>query len=175
VTRCSGSGYELLTAFRGDPVETVWSGDFPVVTVLDKSGGKNMSNDVPEKFRKYVVTELPKYVEVAGHHKPAPFWLAPGMFPGVNVRVAGLDVSKIVGAPHADAHVHDGPEIYLAPSEDKGNLVVEVEMDGQKFSVEAPFAVFIPPGVRHCFRVVKCEKPHYVLGIMLTDWQEPKP
>jgi len=134
-----------------------------------------MSSHVPEKFRKYVVTDLPKYVEVAGHHKPAPFWIAPDMFPGVRLRVAGAEASQMVGAPHADPHVHDSPEIYLAASEEKGNLVIEVEMDGQEFLVEAPFAVFIPAGVRHCFRVVKCEKPHYVMGIMLPDWQEPKP
>ena len=134
-----------------------------------------MVKGIPEKFEKYLITDLPKFVEVAGHHKPAPFWLAPGMFRGVNVGMAGLDVSKIVGAPHANPHVHDGPEIDLAPSEEKGNLVIEVEMDGQKFLVEAPFAVFIPPGVRHCFRVVRCEKPDYVMGIMLADWQEPRP
>jgi mannose-6-phosphate isomerase-like protein (cupin superfamily) len=133
-----------------------------------------MVKGIPEKFEKYVITDLPRFVEVAGHHKPAPFWLAPDMFPGVRLRVAGLDVSKIVGAPHAAPHMHEGPEIYLAPSEEKGELIIEVEMDDERFLVEAPFAVFIPPGVKHCFRVVRCEKPHYVMGIMLEDWQEPK-
>ena len=133
-----------------------------------------MSNDIPEKLRKYVVTDLPKYVEVAGHHKEAPFWIAPEMFPGVRLRVAGSEVSKIVGVPHADPHVHEGPEIYLAPSEERGEIIAEVQMDEERFLVESPFAVFIPPGVSHCFRVVRCEEPHYVLGIMLADWQEPK-
>jgi hypothetical protein len=142
---------------------------------LAQTGGSNMSKDLPEKLQKYVVTDLPKYIEVAGHHKPAPFWIAPDMFPGVRLRVAGAEASKMVGAPHAVPHTHEGPEIYLTPSEKKSDLVIEVQMDDEKFLVEAPFAVFIPPGVRHCFRVVKCEKPHYVLGIMLPDWKEPKP
>jgi len=128
-----------------------------------------MTDDIPAKYKKYVATDLPKMVEVPGHHKPTPFWLAPDMFPDVNMRVAGLDVSKIVGAPHAEAHVHENPEIYLAPSEKKGDVVVEVQMDEEKFVVESPFAVFIPPGVRHCFHVLKCDSPHYVLGIMLLE------
>ncbi len=132
-----------------------------------------MTSLIPEKFQQYVVTDLPKLVEVEGHHKPAPFWIAPDMFPGVNMRVAGLDVSKIVGAPHANTHVHESPEIYLAPSEQKGEVVVEIQMDDEKFMVESPFAVFIPPGVKHCFSVIKCDTPHYVLGVMLTDWEKP--
>ena len=134
-----------------------------------------MSKDMLKKFERYIVTDLPKYVEVEGHHHPAPFYIAPDMFPGVRLRVAGSDVSKMVGSPHADPHVHDGPEIYLAPSEEKGEILVEVQMDEERFMVESPFAVFIPPGVYHCFRVLRCEKPHYVLGILLADWQEPKP
>jgi hypothetical protein len=133
-----------------------------------------MTNEIPEKLKKYVVTDLPKFVEVEGHHKPAPFWIAPEMFPGVNMRVAGMDVSKIVGAPHANPHVHESPEIYLAPSEEKGEVVVEIQMDEEKLLLESPFAVFVPPGVKHCFKVLKCKSPHFVLGIMLPEWKRPE-
>ena len=134
-----------------------------------------MNNNVPEELQEYVVTDLPKYVEVAGHHQKTPFWIAPDMFKGVKLRIAGSDASKIVGTPHADPHVHESPEIYLAPSEEKGDIIVEVQMDEKRFVLESPFAVFIPAGVSHCFRVLRCEEPHYVLGILLPDWQEPKP
>ncbi len=130
-----------------------------------------MAQQISGKFQKYVITDLPKMVEVPGHHAAAPFWIAPDMFPGVNMRVAGLDVSKIVGAPHAKPHVHDAPEIYLTPSEERGEVVVQIQMDDEQFVVESPFAVFIPPGVKHCFSVLKCETPHYVLGIILADWK----
>ena len=133
-----------------------------------------MAEVIPEKFQKYVVTDIPKLVEVPGHHKPTPFWIAPDMFAGVSMRIAGQDVSKIVGAPHANPHVHDSPEIYLTPSEQKGEVVVEIQMDEEKFLLESPFAVFIPPGVRHCLKVLKCESPHYVLGIMLPEWKRPE-
>ncbi|MFH1489943.1 MAG: hypothetical protein ABII06_13655, partial [Pseudomonadota bacterium] len=110
-----------------------------------------MSHEIPGKLRKYVVTDLPKYVEVTGHHNPVPFWIAPGMFPGLELRVAGSEASKIAGATHADPHVHAHPEVYLAPSEDRGAILVEIEMDEERFLLESPFAVFIPAGVSHCF------------------------
>jgi mannose-6-phosphate isomerase-like protein (cupin superfamily) len=128
---------------------------------------------VPEQFRKYLVTSLPRLVAVPGHPEPAPFWIAPDMFPGVGLRVAGLDASTRVGKPHAEPHVHDTPEIYLAASEKRGDVVVRVEMDGERFEVESPFALFIPPGVRHCFEVIRCDAPNYVFGILLPDWEPP--
>lgn len=128
-----------------------------------------MSNEIPEKFQAHVVTDLPKMVDVPGHHKQTPFWIAPGMFPDVNVRVAGIDVSKIVGAPHAEPHVHDTPEIYFAPSEDKGVALVEIQMDDDVFTVESPFALYIPPGVRHCFKVLRCDSAHFIYGLLFTD------
>ncbi|MBW2370557.1 MAG: hypothetical protein JRH15_22010 [Deltaproteobacteria bacterium] len=91
------------------------------------------------------------------------------MFPGVNIRVAGIDVSKIVGAPHAGPHVHDTPEIYFAPSEEKGVALVEIQMDEEVFTVESPFAIFVPPGVKHCFKVLKCDAPHFIYGLLITD------
>ena len=133
-----------------------------------------MGNHIPEQFRDYVVTSLPRLVAVPGHQEPAPFWIAPDMFPGVGLRVAGLDASKRVGKPHAEPHVHDTPEIYLAASENRGDVIVRVEMDGEQFELESPFALFIPPGVRHCFEVIRCDAPNYVFGILLPDWKRPR-
>ena len=130
-----------------------------------------MSQGVSKKYGRYIQTQLPKYEEVVGHHQPAPFWIAPGMFPGVNLHVAGLDASKIVGSPHANPHQHESPEIYLAPSEERGDVVVEIQMDDEQFVVESPFAVFVPAGVTHCFKVLSCQTTHYVLGILLPDWK----
>lgn len=128
---------------------------------------------VPSKYAEYVATDLPKYVEVTGHYKPAPFWIVPEMFPGVNLRVAGLDASKVVGAPHASPHIQDSPVIYLVASKNRGDVVIEVQMDEEKFPVESPCAVFIPPGVKHCFTVLKCDSPNYVFGITLLNWKKP--
>ncbi len=132
-----------------------------------------MAGGIPKKYQEYVVTDLPRYVDVKGHHAPAPFWIAPNMFPGVDMRVAGLDASKMVGAPHATPHVHKDSEIYFAASESKGELVIEVQMDDEKFLVESPFAIFIPAGVKHCFTVIKCESSIYVFGVLLPDVREP--
>jgi hypothetical protein len=132
-----------------------------------------MAGTVPEKYRKNVVTDLPREVFVGGHHHPTPCWITPGMFPGVGFQMAGHEMTDRVGKPHAEPHVHDVPEIWVAPAATKGALVIEAQMDGDKFLVEAPFSIFIPPGVRHCFTVTKCESPHYVMGMILFDWRDP--
>ena len=133
-----------------------------------------MISAIPEKYRKYVVTDLPKYVEVVGHHHPAPLWIVPQMFPGANIGVAGTDASKMVNAPHADPHIHeDFPEIYLAVTENRGEIVCKIQMNDNVFTVESPFAVFIPPGTKHCFTVLKCDSPNWIYGITIRDWKKP--
>ena len=131
-----------------------------------------MERKVPDKYKQYVVTDLPQYVPMPGHHKAAPSWIAPGMFPGVNIRVNGTDASKMVKSPHAEPHVHESnPEIYFSTTEKRGELVIEVQMDDEKFTVESPFAVFIPPGVKHCFTVLTCDTPTYIYGVHIMDYK----
>ena len=128
--------------------------------------------EVPEKYKHLVITDLPQFAEMPGHHKAAPSWIYPDMFPGVNMRINGLDVSKMVRAPHAEPHVHnDNPEIYFAATENKGDIIIEVQMEDEVFTVESPFAVFIPPGTKHCFTVLKCDSPNYVFGIHIMDYK----
>jgi len=89
------------------------------------------------------------------------------MLPGVNIRINGNDVSKMVRSPNAESHIHDDhPEIYLAATENGGDIVIEVQMGDEIFTVESPLAVFIPPGVKHCFTALKCDSPNYVLESM---------
>ena len=79
----------------------------------------------------------------------------------------------VVRAPHAHPHVHDhNPEIYFAATENRGDIVIEVQMDDETFTVESPFAVFIPAGVKHCFTVLKCDSPNYVFGMHIMDYEE---
>ena len=54
----------------------------------------------------------------------------------------------------------------------RGDVVIEVQMEEEKFTVESPFAVFIPPGVKHCFTVLKCDSPNYVFGIHVLDYKK---
>jgi mannose-6-phosphate isomerase-like protein (cupin superfamily) len=131
-----------------------------------------MEREVPSKYQHYVITDLPQFAAMPGHHKAAPSWIYPGMFPGVNIRINGGDASTMVQKPHADLHVHDeNPEIYFAATEKRGDLVIEVQMEDEIFTVESPFAVFIPPGVRHCFTVLKCDAPNYIFGIHIMDYK----
>ena len=125
-----------------------------------------MERRTPGKYEQYVINDLPRFVEMPGHHRPAPSWIYPDMFPGVNIRINGSDASKVVKVPHAELHVHDDhPEIYLSATENRGEVVIEVQMEDEVFTVESPFAIFIPPGTRHCFTVLKCDSPNFIFGI----------
>ena len=84
-----------------------------------------------------------------------------------------IHYNSIHGKPHAEPHTHESPEIYLAVSETRGDVVVRVQMNDECFELESPFALFIPPGVRHCFEVLRCDSPNYVFGILLPDWVSP--
>jgi len=131
-----------------------------------------MERKIPGRYAQFVITDLPRFVEMPGHNRPAPSWIYPDMFPGVNIRINGNDVSKMVRSPHAEPHIHDDhPEIYLAATENRGDIVIEVQMEDEIFTVESPFAVFIPPGVKHCFTVLKCDSPNYVFGIHVMDYR----
>ena len=131
-----------------------------------------MKQEVSEKYKQRVITDLPQFAEMPGHHKAAPSWIYPGMFPGVNIRINASDVSKMVRAPHAEPHIHDdNPEIYFAVGDNRGDIVIEVQMDDEVFTVESPFAVFIPPGTKHCFTVLKCDSPNYVFGMHIMDYK----
>ncbi|MFC1871361.1 hypothetical protein ACFLYF_03055 [Chloroflexota bacterium] len=124
-----------------------------------------MSQQVPKKYEKNIITDLPRFIEVGGHHASVPSWINHEIFPGLNFRVDGADVRKFVGAPHAVPHTHDDNEIYLSPTLNRGDVIIEVQMDDEKFAVESPFAVFIPAGVKHCFTVLKCDSQNIVFGI----------
>jgi len=131
-----------------------------------------MGDKAGSKYAQYVVTDLPQFEDMEGHHNAPPSWIYPHIFPGVNMRINGMDASKRVRDPHADPHVHaDHPEIYLSVTDSRGDVVIEVQMEDEKFTVKSPFAVFIPPGTKHCFTVLKCDLPNYVFGIHLLDYK----
>ncbi len=119
------------------------------------------------KYEHYIVRNLPHFMEVEGHHEKAPFWLTGEMFSEVRIRVAAKDCSKMVNRPHADPHHHEVPEVYLAITEYPGDMQFEILLGEESYIVDSPCAVFIPAGLRHAFKVLKCDKPNYMLGIVL--------
>jgi mannose-6-phosphate isomerase-like protein (cupin superfamily) len=118
------------------------------------------------KYSENIITDLPQFEEMPGHHGAPPSWLMPGMFSGVDIKINGSDSRALLGHPHADPHIHeDHREIYLCPTLKKGEVLIELEMDGETCTVESPFAILIPQGVKHCFRVLKAEDPYFIYGI----------
>jgi len=119
------------------------------------------------KYEQCILKELPHLIEVEGHHEKAPFWLTGEMFPEVKIRIAAKDCSKLVNKPHADPHRHDVPEIYMAITEYPGDMKLEICIEDETYVVESPCTVFIPAGASHSFKVLKCDKPNYMLGVFL--------
>jgi hypothetical protein len=95
-----------------------------------------------------VVTEgLPVYEEFDGHHGPAPMYVTPETLPGAPFSIAAVDAAQLVGAPHADLHLHDDhDEIYLCVTP---GLRFEVELEDDRIALTSPASILIPAGVRH--------------------------
>lgn len=109
---------------------------------------------------------LPVLEEVAGHHEPAPFFVTPDTVPGAPFSIAVVDAARLLGAPHADLHVHeDHDEIYLVATP---GLRFAVETEDDMIELESPASISIPAGVKHrliCHEVRTDTCPF--LGILL--------
>ncbi|ADB53248.1 hypothetical protein [Conexibacter woesei] len=115
---------------------------------------------------------LPVFEEVAGHHEPAPFFVTPETVPGAPFSIAVVDAARLLGAPHADLHVHDDhDEIYLVATP---GLRFAVETEDDMIELESPASISIPAGVKHrliCHEVQTDTCPF--LGILLEKGTLP--
>jgi mannose-6-phosphate isomerase-like protein (cupin superfamily) len=114
-----------------------------------------------------VITQgLPVREEMDGHHEPVPLFVTPETVPGAAFSIAVVDAARLIGAPHADLHVHDDhDEIYLVATP---GLRFTVETEDDRIELESPATVSIPAGVRHrlvCHEVQTDTCPF--LGILL--------
>jgi quercetin dioxygenase-like cupin family protein len=95
-----------------------------------------------------VVTEgLPVTQEFAGHHGPTPMYVTPETLPGTPFSIAAVDAALLIGAPHADLHVHDdADELYLCVTP---GCRFTVELDDDRIELESPASIYIPAGKHH--------------------------
>jgi mannose-6-phosphate isomerase-like protein (cupin superfamily) len=109
---------------------------------------------VAERSGLTITEGLPVHEEMDGHHAPVPIYLSPQTLPGTPFRIAAVDAAQLIGAPHADPHVHEEhDEIYLCVTP---GLRFEVETDEERIALCSPASVFIPAGVRHRLIVNEC-------------------
>ncbi|CAI8733006.1 MULTISPECIES: hypothetical protein [Bacillus] len=118
-----------------------------------------------------IIQDLPKMKEVEGHFHPAPFLLTEEMFGGVNVEIAGGEISELVGKPVASLHKHDVPEIYLLFSPEKGGAKIQIEVEGEEYIVESPATFYIPAGMKHRFLTLEATRGSYCLGVLLNNYR----
>ncbi|MGW2640696.1 cupin domain-containing protein [Streptomyces sp. NPDC001348] len=114
-------------------------------------------------------TDVPRFLPVAGHHEPAPFWLTSDMFGGVPVQLAGGPVDHLVGKPVADPHRHDVDEIYFLVSPHPGGARIEVRVDGVRHELASPALLRVPAGAEHCFLTLEAEPGSYCFGLLLEE------
>jgi mannose-6-phosphate isomerase-like protein (cupin superfamily) len=109
---------------------------------------------VAERAGLTITEGLPVHEEMDGHHAPVPIFLSPETLPGTPFRIAAVDAAQLVGAPHADPHVHEEhDEIYLCVTP---GLRFEVEAGGERIALASPASVLIPAGVTHRLIVNEC-------------------
>lgn len=114
-----------------------------------------------------VITDLPRLIEVPGHHQPAPFYLTEDMFGGIPLHVAAVELSDRVGKPVAAPHRHAVDEIYLLLAPTEGGATIAVTIDGTTHRVDAPAAVRVPAGAEHYFVAERAERGSFCLGLLL--------
>src|SRR5690349_9069860 len=114
-----------------------------------------------------LVSDLPRFLDVAGHFHPAPFFLTEDMFGGLAFSLAGGHIKDLVDKPVADMHVHEVPEIYLLLSPDPGGAEIEITVDEKLFHISSPAAFYVPALASHKFVTKKAQVGSYCLGILL--------
>jgi len=74
-------------------------------------------------------------------------FVTPETLPGAPFSIAGVDAAQLIGAPHADLHVHDDhAEIYLCVTP---GCRFTVELDDDRIDLVSPASVLIPAGKHH--------------------------
>jgi len=114
-----------------------------------------------------VCTDLPVMKLVPGHHHTVPFFLTKDMFGGLPFEIAGGEITHLVGKPVADPHRHDVAEIYLLVTPAGGRASIDVDIEGERHTLEAPAAIMIPAGATHAFVTRAASHGSYCFGILL--------
>lgn len=116
-----------------------------------------------------VVSDLPRFLNVAGHFHPAPFFLTDDMFGGLPFSLAGGHIKDLVDKPVAETHVHEVPEIYLLLSPEPAGAEIEIQVDEKIFRLISPAAFYVPAFAKHKFVTKKAQLGSYCFGILLNS------
>jgi mannose-6-phosphate isomerase-like protein (cupin superfamily) len=136
-------------------------------TDIGTKSGTDSRIESGTEVRAEVRTDIPRFLAVAGHHRPAPFYLTADMFGGVPFEVAGGSIDHLVGRPVADPHRHEVDEIYFLVSPHPGGARIEVLVDGERHELTSPALLRVPAGAEHRFLTLEAETGSYCFGLLL--------
>jgi lipopolysaccharide biosynthesis protein len=105
----------------------------------------------PQKVKELVAHDMKAMEEKLG---PLYIFMNNKMVKDANVSVFVHYIKNVPEPPpdYVDIHKHDVGQIYVFP--DKG-LAFEVTLGNDKYAVESPAAVFIPPNLKHTLKLLK--------------------
>lgn len=131
-----------------------------------------MSARITRRAGVLITENVPVPVDVEGHHAPTPFMVTPETLPGTPFSIAVVDAARLVGAPHADLHVHDDhDELYLVATP---GLRFTVETEEEAIELRSPATISIPAGVKHRLICHEVEGDHCpFLGILVEKGTLP--
>jgi hypothetical protein len=79
-------------------------------------------------------------------------------FPEGNIYLVVREVLNVT-EPYQSAelrrHTVDSIMLFLGKGEGLSGMLVEVEIDGKKYTLESPVAVYVPAGTWHTYRILK--------------------
>jgi len=70
----------------------------------------------------------------------------------LNIFVHHIDVKNPPGPEYVEIHAHEVSQAYVFPLP---GITFEVTLGDEKYTVDSPATVFIPPRLRHTVRIVK--------------------
>ena len=114
-----------------------------------------------------ITLNIPKLRVFAGHPAAVPMFITADDLAGVaGAELAAVDISRATQWRwHTEPHVHNRDEIYLSVEANRA-VAIDVELAGKVVCLESPFAVRIPAGLAHRFRVRRCPaRPSFLFGL----------
>jgi 2-isopropylmalate synthase len=101
------------------------------------------------------VGELKKHVSELGRRF---VFFDKNTFPEGNIYLIVREVLNVT-EPYQSAelrrHTVDSIMLFLGKGEGLSGMLVEVEIDGKKYTLESPVAVYVPAGTWHTYRILK--------------------
>jgi mannose-6-phosphate isomerase-like protein (cupin superfamily) len=115
------------------------------------------------KYEKYVITPFEEKKDLPWHDRSGVEDIGPLIAflnknivaeADLNIYVHHMKIEEGNAPDYVEMHTHDVSQAYVFPTE---GLTFEVTLGDEKYTVESPAYIFIPPGLVHNLKMLKGE------------------